>query len=287
MKCASSAEADVFDQAVALVIAIISQIVRTCHLLVWWLLRTATLAFATKPLVIKATSYQGASPSQQQTFVLSKPFSGKSTSSDGEQECVGCLPANTVPISDCDSACRKMADSFPPAVTAWCSRLLHSDNLAIQKTASSCGTKPLSWPSHHAFQVNGSCSLTLLFPSIAKAYLQKKGTTTMKCASSAEADVSDQAVAFFIAVTPQTARRCDLHVWLLLRTAIIAFATWFLVSANQHRVKKHYIKSFYWYKCLLIEIVFVPLYPQMRSIESYQSPKQIVENFGLLYVTNS
>ncbi len=47
-----------------------------------------------------------------------KPFSGKSTSSDGEQERVGWLPANTVPISDCDSACKKMADSFPPAVTA-------------------------------------------------------------------------------------------------------------------------------------------------------------------------
>ena len=138
MKCASSAEADVSDQAVALFIAVISQIVRTCHLLVWWLLRTATLAFATKPFVIQAVSYQWASPSQQQTFVLSKPFSGKSTSSDGEQERVGCLPENTVPIQDCDSACRKMADLFPLSVTAGCSRLLHSDNLAIRKTASTC-----------------------------------------------------------------------------------------------------------------------------------------------------
>ena len=34
MKCASSAEADVSDQAVALFIAVISQTVRTCHLLV-------------------------------------------------------------------------------------------------------------------------------------------------------------------------------------------------------------------------------------------------------------
>ena len=40
------------------------------------------------------------------------------------------------------------------------------------------------------------------FPSIAKAYLQEKGTTTMKCASSAEADVFGQAVALCIAVIP-------------------------------------------------------------------------------------
>jgi len=63
---------------------------------------------------------------------------------------------------------------------------------------------------------------------IAKAYLQKKGTTTMKCASSAEADVFDQAVALFIAVISPIARKCDLPVWLLLRAATIAFATEFL-----------------------------------------------------------
>ena len=45
---------------------------------------------------------------------------------------------------------------------------------------------------------------------IAKAYLQKKGTTTMKCASSAEADVFVQAVELFIAVISQIVRRCDL-----------------------------------------------------------------------------
>lgn len=73
-----------------------------------------------------------------------------------------------------------------------------------------------------------------LSPSvIAKAYLQKEGTTTMKCASSAEADVSDQAVALSIAVTPQTARRCDLLVWLLLRAAAIAFATMPLDTINK------------------------------------------------------
>ena len=144
MKCASSAEADVFAQAVALFIAVISPIARRCDQPIWLLLRAATLAFATKPLVIQVTSYQWASPSRQQTFVLSKPFSGKSTSSDGEQERVYWVSANIVPIQDCDNACRKMADSFPPAVTAGCSRLLHSDNLAIQKTASSCETKPLS-----------------------------------------------------------------------------------------------------------------------------------------------
>ena len=53
------------------------------------------------------------------------------------------------------------------------------------------------------------------FPSpnvIVKAYLQKEGTTTMKCASSAEADVSDQAVALFIAVISKIVRTCHLLV---------------------------------------------------------------------------
>ena len=45
---------------------------------------------------------------------------------------------------------------------------------------------------------------------IVKAYLQKKGTTTMKCASSAETDMFVQAVALCIAVTSPTVRRCDL-----------------------------------------------------------------------------
>jgi len=44
----ASAEANVFDQAVVLWIAVIPQIVRRCHLLVWCLLRAATIAFATK-----------------------------------------------------------------------------------------------------------------------------------------------------------------------------------------------------------------------------------------------
>lgn len=68
-----------------------------------------------------------------------------------------------------------------------------------------------------------------------KANLQKKGTTTMKCAASAESDVFDQAVALFIAVIPQIARRCDLLVWLLLRAAIIAFTT--RLWANQSKVQ--------------------------------------------------
>ena len=45
-----------------------------------------------------------------------------------------------------------------------------------------------------------------------KAYLQKKGTTSMKCASSAEANVFGQAVALCIAVISQPARRCHLPV---------------------------------------------------------------------------
>ena len=60
----------------------------------------------------------------------------------------------------------------------------------------------------------------------AKAYLQKEGTTTDKCASSAESDcVRFQAVALLDAVISQIARRCDLPVWLLLRAATIAFVT--------------------------------------------------------------
>ena len=58
-----------------------------------------------------------------------------------------------------------------------------------------------------------------------KAYQQKKGTTTDKCAASAESDVFIQTVALLDAVIPQTARRCDLLDWLLLRAATIAFTT--------------------------------------------------------------
>ena len=45
-----------------------------------------------------------------------------------------------------------------------------------------------------------------------KAYLQKKGTTTDKCAASAESDVFIQAVALLDAVIPPIARRCHLLV---------------------------------------------------------------------------
>ena len=54
MKCASSAEADVFVQTVALFIAVTSQIARRCNLPVWLLLRATTLAFATMPWAIQA-----------------------------------------------------------------------------------------------------------------------------------------------------------------------------------------------------------------------------------------
>ena len=47
---------------------------------------------------------------------------------------------------------------------------------------------------------------------IVKAYLQKKGTTTMKCATSAEANVFGQAVALCIAVNSQTARMYHLPI---------------------------------------------------------------------------
>jgi len=50
MKCASSAEADMFVQMVALFFAVIPQIARRCNLPVWLLLRAATIAFATKLL---------------------------------------------------------------------------------------------------------------------------------------------------------------------------------------------------------------------------------------------
>ena len=64
-----------------------------------------------------------------------------------------------------------------------------------------------------------------LYVRLVKAYRQKKGTTTMKCAASAESDAVVQAVVLFIAVIPQIARRCDLLDWLLLRAATIAFTT--------------------------------------------------------------
>ena len=65
----------------------------------------------------------------------------------------------------------------------------------------------------------------MLICVLVKAYQQKKGTTTDKCAASAESDVFIQAVALLDAVIPQIARRCDLLVWLLLRAATIAFTT--------------------------------------------------------------
>ena len=64
-----------------------------------------------------------------------------------------------------------------------------------------------------------------VYVRLVKAYQQKKGTTTDKCAASAESDVFIQAVALLDAVIPQIARRCDLLVWLLLRAATIAFTT--------------------------------------------------------------
>ena len=67
-----------------------------------------------------------------------------------------------------------------------------------------------------------------------KAYLQKKGTTTDKCAASAESDVFIQAVALLDAVIPPIARRCDQFVWLLLQAATIAFTT--ILWANQTRL---------------------------------------------------
>ena len=58
-----------------------------------------------------------------------------------------------------------------------------------------------------------------------KAYQQKKGTTTDKCAASAESDVFIQAVALLDAVIPPIARRCHLLVSWLLRAATTAFTT--------------------------------------------------------------
>lgn len=77
---------------------------------------------------------------------------------------------------------------------------------------------------------------------IAKAYLQKKGTTTEKCASSAE---SLQSVALLSAVIPQTVGRCcrcslsfvkDRQMRQLLLTAIIAFATKRRDSENKNAI---------------------------------------------------
>ena len=69
-----------------------------------------------------------------------------------------------------------------------------------------------------------------------KAYQRKKGTTTDKCAASAESDVFIQTVALLDAVIPQTARRCDLLDWPLLRAATIAFTTMSLgnIRANTY-----------------------------------------------------
>ena len=76
-----------------------------------------------------------------------------------------------------------------------------------------------------------------------KAYLQKKGTTTDKCAASAESDVFIQAVALLDAVIPQIARRCDLLVWLLLRAATIVFTTRLWVNLTKCVIReRHFIR---------------------------------------------
>ena len=74
-----------------------------------------------------------------------------------------------------------------------------------------------------------------------EAYRQKKGTTTMKCAASAESDVFDQAVALFIAVIPQIVRRCDLLVWLLLRAATIAFTTRLWANSDKGVIRERHL----------------------------------------------
>ena len=109
--------------------AVIPQTARRCDLLVWLLLRAATIAFAIKSYRLHKRHHTSVHhQANNEHWGFSKPVSGKSTSSDGDSERVCRLPANTVPIRDCDSACRKAADLFPPSVTAGDSRLLHSDN---------------------------------------------------------------------------------------------------------------------------------------------------------------
>lgn len=66
----------------------------------------------------------------------------------------------------------------------------------------------------------------------------EEGDNTDKCAASAESDVFIQTVALLDAVIPQTARRCDLLVWLLLRAATIAFTT---MSLGNIRANTYYV----------------------------------------------
>ena len=89
MKCAASAESDAFVQAVVLFIAVIPQIARRCDLLVWLLLRAATIAFTTRLWDIQ----------QEKVFLmvsdsgLTKSF-GKGHFTDAGQKCDAPMPCS-------------------------------------------------------------------------------------------------------------------------------------------------------------------------------------------------
>ena len=99
-----------------------------------------------------------------------------------EQEYVCWLPADTVPIYDCDSVCTESADLFPLSVSAEWGRLLHSDNHRHPKGDFILRSQSLSWPDHSPVQANRIRCLLPAIPRLAKAYHQKRRQHRMKCA---------------------------------------------------------------------------------------------------------
>ena len=181
--------------------------------------------------------------------MLSKSVSGKSTSSDGEQERVCRLPANTVLIQDCDSACRKAADSFPPAVTAGCGRLLHSDNLAIQNAASSCETIHFSDQANEHSKSTVVSTSCVLVPKYCESLPTEEGN-------------NHNEVCIVGCSEPSSIRRWHSSLRLFPRqpedvTYLSGYFFGWQQSLSQRitgftypeEVKMHYQESFYWHKC--------------------------------------
>ena len=90
----ASAEANVFVQTVALWIAVIPQIARRCHLPVWWLLRAAIPAFATKLWADKRVTLL--CPRIHIRINGLSDTSGKDTNTDADQKYDAPMPCSCV-----------------------------------------------------------------------------------------------------------------------------------------------------------------------------------------------
>ena len=142
----ASAEANVFGQTVALWIAVIPQIARRYHLLVWWLLRAAIIAFATKLWADKRFLLLCHSI-HIRNYRLSDQ-SGKDTYTDADQKYMYRCRA-VVSISDCSATAHRRGIFFlhlrqPQKVIV----LSIADTSAILRTIS-LGAQSIPFPTNN------------------------------------------------------------------------------------------------------------------------------------------